>query len=134
MSRKQQTDYVSLEFADDGILEYRYAPGAVVDLEFAHAIVRDAAELLGDDAPVPALVEPGNVKELTREARAFFAESPENQAVSTMVALIVESPAARFIGNVFLRVSKPRIPTRLFQDRALARAWLGSGVLRGKSA
>lgn len=124
MSRKMSTEQATLEVTDDGILEYRYAPGAVVDLEFARALIRSAAELVGADAPVPCLVEPGNVKELTREARTFFAESPENHAVSSKVALMVESPATRIIGNVFLKVSKPRIPTKLFQDRAGARAWL----------
>lgn len=127
MSRTMSTKQADLALGDDGILEYRYAPGSVVDLEFARAITRSAAELLGDDAPVPCLVEPGNVKELDREARTFFAESPENQAVATKVALMVESPATRIIGNVFLKVSKPRIPTRMFQDRAAARAWLLDG-------
>lgn len=124
MSRKRTTEHVSLEFTDEGILEYRYTPGAIVDLDFARAVINDARELLGDDAPVPSLVEPGNVKELTREARTFFAESPENQAVSTHVALMVESPATRIIGNVFMKVSKPRIPTKLFTNREAARAWL----------
>ena len=124
MARKLSTEHVDLELRDDGILEYRYPPGAVVDLEFARAIVRSAAELLGGEAPVPSLVEPGNIKELTREARTFFAESPENSAVSSKVALMVESPATRIIGNMFLRVSKPRIPTKMFQDRDAARAWL----------
>jgi hypothetical protein len=124
MGKKMSTEQVDLELTDDGILEYRYAPGAVVDLEFARAIVRSAAELLGSNAPMPSLVEPGNIKELTREARTFFAESPENHAVASRVALMVESPATRIIGNVFLRVSKPRIPTKLFQDRDAARAWL----------
>jgi hypothetical protein len=123
MSKTLSTEQASLELRD-GILEYRYVAGSIVDLEFARAIVQSAAELLGSDAPVPTLVEPGNIKELTREARTFFAESPENQAVASKVALMVESPATRIIGNVFLRVSKPRIPTKLFQDREAARAWL----------
>jgi hypothetical protein len=124
MGKTLSTKEVDLELKDDGILEYRYAAGAVVDLEFARAIVRSAMELLGDDAPAPSLVEPGNVKELTREARTFFAESAENRAVASKVALIVESPATRIIGNVFMKVSKPRIPTKLFQDRDAAREWL----------
>lgn len=124
MSKTVSTEQVDLELRDDGILEYRYAPGAVVDLAFARAIVRSAAELLGSAAPVPSLVEPGNVKEFTREARTFFAESSENHAVASKVALMVESPATRIIGNVFLKVSKPRIPTKLFGNRDAARAWL----------
>lgn len=124
MSKKITTDHACFEYTDDGILEYRYTPGSVVDLEFAKALIAEAAELLGESAPVPSLVLPGNVKEFTREARTFFAESSENQAVSTKVALMVESHGTRLIGNVFLKVSKPRIPTRLFQDRDSARAWL----------
>lgn len=124
MTKKRTTKHVNLEYTDDGILEYRYTPGAVVDLEFARAIIRDARDLLGSDAPAPSLVEPGNVKEFTREARTYFAESPDNQAVSSIVALMVESPATRIIGNVFMRVSKPRIPTKLFTNREAARAWL----------
>lgn len=40
------------------------------------------------------------------------------------VALIVGTPLSRMMGNVFLSVSKPMAPTRLFHDEASALAWL----------
>ncbi|GAB4515916.1 MAG: hypothetical protein Tsb0020_34570 [Haliangiales bacterium] len=124
MSRQVTTERAIIALSDDEILSFRYVPGAIVDLDFARGLIAEAREFLGDGVPRPTTVEPGDVKGLTREARAYFAESPEMRVVSSSVALIVDSPAARIIGNVFLRVSKPELPTKLFTDGDAARAWL----------
>jgi hypothetical protein len=40
------------------------------------------------------------------------------------VALIVDTPLSRVLGNFFLAVNKPLYPTRLFDNEASALAWL----------
>jgi hypothetical protein len=41
------------------------------------------------------------------------------------LALLVEgSPFGRMMGNVYLRIARPGIPTQLFAEEAQARKWL----------
>jgi hypothetical protein len=44
------------------------------------------------------------------------------------VAIVVDTPLTRTMGNFFLAVNKPVAPTRLFEDEGSAVAWL-SGFL-----
>jgi hypothetical protein len=38
--------------------------------------------------------------------------------------VIQASPVGRMMGNVYLRVARPGIPTKLFAESHMARAWL----------
>ena len=109
---------------DDGLVEFRYKRGAVVDIDAARSLVGAAKELMGDRQPCGGLVIVGDVKKVTRDARQFFSQSEENQQVSTHVALVVTSPIARMIGNFMMGLNKPVIPTRMFTDQGQAVAWL----------
>jgi hypothetical protein len=44
--------------------------------------------------------------------------------VVSAIALIVGTPLTRMMGNLFLSMSKPQFPTRLFDNEASALAWL----------
>jgi hypothetical protein len=41
-----------------------------------------------------------------------------------MALLIDASPFGRMMGNIYFRIARPGIPTRLFTDPELAKAWL----------
>jgi hypothetical protein len=106
----------------DGILEYRYHDGVMVDLAQARQLVLHAATLV--DSPRPTLVVVDKIKGIDREARSYFAHGEDNGAVTTSVALVLGNPVARMLGNFFLGLNKPRFPTRLFTSEADAVAWL----------
>jgi len=106
----------------DGILEYRYADGVEVDRAMASEMVALATELTVE--PLPSLVHLGRVKGVRRDARVFFAESEENRAVTSRVALLTSSPVGTIVGNMFLGLNKPLFPTRLFTSEDKAIAWL----------
>jgi hypothetical protein len=66
-------------------------------------------------------------------AQQSLADTKENLAVAvsetrgtfSALALLVEAnPFGRMFGNVYLRIAKPGIPTRLFSDEAEAATWL----------
>ena len=44
--------------------------------------------------------------------------------MATAVALVVDTPVSRVLGNFYLGLSKPHIPSRLFNDEAEALDWL----------
>jgi hypothetical protein len=71
------------------------------------------------------LVDIRGVQSESKEARAYFA-GPEVAKCATAVALLVESPVSRMIANFFLRIGTQAVPTRVFDDASLARAWLRS--------
>ena len=52
------------------------------------------------------------------------AVSQELNDIVSCMALLVDSPVTRVIGNFFLRVLGPSYPVRVFRDEDAARAWL----------
>lgn len=72
---------------------------------------------------VPTLVDLRAPASVTGKARAFFA-SQEGCAGTTRLALLTASNVTALAGNLFMRVNRPPVPTRLFTDEDQARAWL----------
>ena len=109
---------------DDGIVDFTYKDGVVVDGEAAERIVAGTRELLGEIRPHPTLIRLNRVKSVTREARTFFAESKENMEIASKIAMIAGNPIARLVANFFLGINQPPRPTKLFGDVDAATAWL----------
>ena len=59
---------------------------------------------------------------MSKETRDVFARQ-ERSSVSA-IALLLESSLQRTLGNLYLNVSHPTIPTRIFTDERLAVLWL----------
>jgi len=70
---------------------------------------------------IPTVSEAGPLSGATREARELLAGPAGAEALA--IAVLVASPVARVVINVFMRLMSPRIPVRLFGDVAAARAW-----------
>jgi hypothetical protein len=83
----------------------------------------EAERKLGAGKRLPTLVDMTGTLSIDREARRYFA-GPETAAVQNATALIVSSPFTQAIGNFFLGLNKPAIPTRLFTNKSDAIAWL----------
>lgn len=107
----------------DGLLVYRYTQDAHVDLTAAREVIALGTQLAKGE-PMRALVDISGVVKVDRDARIFFAESPENRAITQRVAMLINSPLSRMIGNFFLGLNKPKAPTKLFTKESEALAWL----------
>jgi len=104
----------------DGIVQLVWVPRVEMALEDAVAATEAMAELTGGRRS-PLLVDTRDIGPLDRSARLEFVRRGD---LVSAVALIVDTPLSRMLGNFFLSVSKPMAPTRLFQDEASAVAWL----------
>ena len=122
---RTQTRWLDLEFTGE-IFYFRVQPGAIIDAEECVAYIDAAERMLGDEGPVPYLVDVGRIKSATLEARRLIVE-PRYARVCSRCALLVQNPVARVIGSVFLGISKPPYETRLFSDESLAIEWLRAG-------
>jgi hypothetical protein len=104
----------------DGIVAMVFAPRIATDLADALAAVEAMAQLTRGRRS-PLLVNLHGAGPQDRPARAEFARRDD---LVSAVALIVDTPLSRVLGNFFLSVNKPLFPTRLFDNEASALAWL----------
>lgn len=71
----------------------------------------------------PILSDIRNLKDVDREGRRLGAGK---EAASNILALaiLLGSPVSQAIGNIFLKINKPKYPTRLFTSESEAVLWL----------
>ncbi|MFP4094217.1 MAG: hypothetical protein ACLFUB_07005 [Cyclobacteriaceae bacterium] len=72
--------------------------------------------------PYPALADISRVKDMSKEARAFFSQDAGEDLLA--LAVIVNNPVTRMLTNFFLQFNKPVYPFRIFTDRKEAICWL----------
>lgn len=80
---------------------------------------------IGNGKLIPVLVDIRNSSGITKECRHYYA-SNESAMVMSAVALIVDSPLSRLIGNFMIGINKTVFPTKLFTDKNEAIKWLKS--------
>ncbi len=104
----------------DSIVQLVWAPRSPMALDDAIAAIEATAQLTGGRQG-PLLVDIRDIGPMDRPARTEFTRRGD---LVSAVALVVDTPLSRVMGNFFLSVSKPVAPTRLFEDEASALAWL----------
>lgn len=105
---------------DDGVCHAVVKKGAKIELDHAKensAFVRE----LG--IRVPILVDARNVITMSKAARDHFAMRDRKGGVNS-IAILIESPLSRLIGNFFMGLNKPSVPTKLFTSEKKALEWL----------
>lgn len=106
---------------EEGIVFVKFIDKLDMTLEKAQEGVRTRLKLSGGIS-YPVLIDMRGIKSVTREAREYLAD--EGAKLIKAGALIVGSPLNRTLGNIFLWVNKPKVPTRLFTDEKEALKWL----------
>jgi hypothetical protein len=108
---------------DDGLLVVRIHPGTRQTLEDARANIDAALAISGGKRP-GLLLDITKAVSLDPEVRHFYTGSVILEVCSALALLVEISPLGRIMGNVYLRVANPGIPTRVFDSEPRARTWL----------
>lgn len=108
-----------------GFIVSRVAPLAEINLDHAKENTIKVRELSGDQV-YPILVDIRKIRSISKEARDHFAMRGRKPGVIA-IAMLVSSPLSRIIGNFFLGLNHPVVPTRMFNDRVQAEQWILSG-------
>jgi hypothetical protein len=119
MNKTLQNQYVDLELKD-GILFLTYKKK--ITLEIAKEVVK-LRKLFSEGGIYPMLISGTNVAFFEKEARDFLSSAEGVEGVSAG-AIIGNSVFHIYLGNFFIKVSKPSIPAKLFTDREKALKWL----------
>ena len=109
-------------FEPRGLVHRRVAPGSEIQLQDAKDNTAKVIEVSGG-ANYPILVDLKEIKSISKEARDHFSMRGRKPNVIA-IAMLVSSPLSRIIGNFFLGLNKPTVPTRMFTSEEDAIRWM----------
>jgi hypothetical protein len=110
------------ELRSDGIVAQRVRSSKTQTLADARENT-DAFARLVEGVARPLLVDMRITFATERGVRDHYA-SREATRLCHAIALLIGSTAGRVIGNLFLAIQAPTVPTRLYTDEAAAIVWL----------
>jgi hypothetical protein len=118
-----ETNTARIELRDNELLIVRIKDGACQSLSDARENLATAiAE--GQRRRRPLLVDIRRAQPLEAEVRHFYSGQMLIDGFSALALLVDATPFGRMMGNVYLRIARPGIPTQLFCDEARAIEWL----------
>jgi hypothetical protein len=109
-----------------GVLWHRLDTGITVRAEHAPEVASAVDQLSGGNR-VRAVVDISGVQFADRQARDAFSNTIDH-SVEVATAIIVNSSISRMLGTLFLKLSRPTRPVRMFLDNDEAAAWVAGVV------
>jgi hypothetical protein len=109
---------------EDDTTRIEWSPGAHLTLADAEASMA-GYDRLRQGRRLTLVVDSRGIREFSREARRLYAR-PQTAQITAAVALLIDSPFNATMGNFYLQINKPVVPTRLFASEAEAFEWLGA--------
>jgi len=118
-----ETQTARINLNEDGLLIVRINDGAHQSLADAKANLAAAvSETKGRRRPL--LIDIRRAQPLDADARHHYSGQTLVERFSALALLVDASPLGRMMGNVYLRIARPGIPTQLFADETEAVSWL----------
>ena len=122
-SRLRMTATASIELDPRGFVTTRIHDGAAQSLEDARENLAATIEAC-QGIRHPLLVDISRCQPLEPEVRHFYSGNILVESFLSLALVIEASPFGAMMGNVYLRIARPGIPTRLFTERGRAVEWL----------
>lgn len=114
--------HTALFLREDGILEIILSNYLTYDVNHLSDILVAIKEL-SKGKKIPLLHIAGDQTSVTPEAREYMS-APESLMYSLAEAYVIHTLAQRILANFYLKISKPKVPTRFFNDEKKAAEWL----------
>ena len=123
----QKTRTAEIRLNSNGIIH------AVITIPSAVLTLRDAEEnimsmrRMAPEGHACILADIRNVRYIERPARVHIA-SDESQSLMERLAILVDSPLTKLIGNLIIAFSTAKFPVRVFTSKYDAESWLSSAL------
>jgi hypothetical protein len=118
----------------EGLLVVRIRHGVQQTLDDARANIDACAQESGGARP-GLLLDLTQAEPLEPTVRHFYTGAVVHDVCSALALVVEASPVGRIMGNIYLRVFNPRMPTKMFMTEAKALAWLRSrAAVAGRAA
>jgi hypothetical protein len=112
-----------IELVDERIVVARINGDHVQSLDDARANL-EACVRLAAPGRKPLLVDIRAARPLLPEVRLQYAGEQFNPFFAAMGLLVRNNPLGITMGNIYFKIARPGIPTRIFSDEPKALAWL----------
>ena len=119
-----ENDIILFELKD-GILYGKYKV-VKIDLEVAMAATEFRQKIVGNQV-FPSIADISLVKQIPKETRAYFSSVQAGEDLSAL-AVIIDNPVTRMMGNFFLKFHHPKYPFRFFTSQQEAMSWISRFV------
>lgn len=111
---------------ETGIVFFVYKENSSIDLNAAQKILEDRIKFQ-KYVDYPIYCDIRGMKRADKLARDFLAK--EGSSYTKGVAIVVDSPMTKIIGNFYLGLNKPTSPTKMFTNRQEALEYLTQFIL-----
>jgi|SRR4051812_336974 hypothetical protein len=118
-----ETRTAEVELVDGRIVVTRIRQGAAQDLTDARQNLSASIAAAGG-LRCPLLVDISGAKPLPPEVRHYYMGERLVEAFAALALVVEASPLGMAMGNIYLRIASPGIPTRLFTKEPPALEWL----------
>lgn len=122
-------DYFENEFAvfwiSWNILFFEYKPDVVINLVAAQRIVSDRIRIQKEKA-YPVLCDIRGIADSDKAARDYLAQ--HGSVLAKAVGILVDQSVSILMISFYLKISKPQVPTKVFNDQAKALEFLKAFV------
>jgi hypothetical protein len=119
----RETKTAIIELQDEGLLVVTIRDGAVQLLPDAEQNL-GAALIERGGKRRPLLIDIRKAVPLTADVRHYYSGQVLVTGFTALGLLVDASPFGIMMGNIYFRVARPGIPTRLFTEAGAAREWL----------
>lgn len=121
---KTRTAEISVQLLDRGpIVAVRIQPQVVQSLDDARANIEACIGAAGNQR-CRLLIDIRKAEILSADVRHYYSGEKLTQWFSALAVLVEASAVGRVMGNLYLRIARPGVPTQLFVDEDAAMAWL----------
>jgi len=106
----------------DGIVEVLLKENITISVAMLREQV-DVFKAMGDNKKYPMVFVAGKFTVIESDARTFSASADYNK-YSTASAYVLNSLAQKLLGNVYFKIDKPIVPSKIFNVEEEATNWL----------
>ena len=116
----------NMRFEDHGDILFIWYKEGMFTLEMAKNMVQERKKFT-NFKDVKVLVIQAGLKGINKEARAYFSSDEAVEGVSA-AAILAKNAFERHLANFFIGITviRPKVPTRLFNDKQEALNWLNT--------
>ena len=112
----------STMWLNDGIFYGKYKPDLVIDIDVAKEMVKDRIEIFGGISR-PFLIDITELLCVDTPGRNYLAGVQGSKLINAK-AIYTKNKLLTFVGNAFILLDKPLIPSKVFDDGSVALRWL----------
>ena len=123
-----ETSVSMAKVEDKNLIFWCYKPNTILSIDKAQEEVAQIIEMIEKNinGKVRLLIDIRGVKKMDKASRELFSSDYISDKYVLALGIVLGNPISKMIGNIYLKVNKPKHPTQLFTSVQTAKTWLNT--------